>query len=104
MTAGKFGHGGTSRWATLPPSYYIFINNAAHRIFNHTFDKVGINQYDKVVKRRRECRLYKLTGGQTDRQADRQAAPAIKRLRLSKSTNSNNSKHSIALFLFVLFK
>ena len=31
------------------------------------------NQNDKVVKRRSECRLYKLTGGQTDRQTDRQA-------------------------------
>ena len=36
------------------------------------------NQYDKVVKRRSECRLYKLTGGQ----ADGQAAPGIERLRL----------------------
>jgi hypothetical protein len=41
-----------------------------------------INQYDKVVKRRSECRLYKLTGGHTGRQTDRQAAPGIERLRL----------------------
>ena len=33
---------------------------------------VKINQYDKVVKRRSECRLYKLTGGQTGRQTGRQ--------------------------------
>jgi hypothetical protein len=32
-----------------------------------------INPNGKVVKRRSECRLYKLIGGQTGRQTDRQA-------------------------------
>jgi hypothetical protein len=48
------------------------------------------NQYNKFVKRRSECGLYKLTGGQagrrtdgqTDGQTDRQAASCIERLRL----------------------
>ena len=34
------------------------------------------NQYDKVVKRRSECRLYKLTGGQADGQAGRRTGSA----------------------------
>ena len=38
-----------------------------------TFGLLLKNQYDKVVKRRSECRLYNLTGGQTGRQADRRA-------------------------------
>ena len=44
---------------------------------------VSNNHYDKVIKRRSECCLYKLTGGtgrQTGRQAGGQTAPGIERL------------------------
>ena len=37
---------------------------------------ISENQYDKVVKRRSECRLYKLTGGQAGGQADGQTGSA----------------------------
>ena len=38
--------------------------------------RVIMNQYNKVIKTRSECRLYKLTGGQADGQAGRQAGSA----------------------------